>query len=114
VVVLHQEVERIAVLTAAKTMIKALARAYGERRRFLIVKRTACFVFFTRFLELDAAANNLNDIRPVDEVNNELLGYKSAHSVTNGHRALSGLLNSIIANRSLLLLFKATCSELQA
>ena len=114
VVILHQEVERIAMLSAAKTMVETFARTDGERRRLLIMERAASFKFLARFFELNPAADNLNDIGPVDQVNNELLWYETAHSVSNGYVACSGLLDAMQVKQSLLFLFLATRSELKA
>ena len=58
------------------------------------MKRAASLEFLPRLFERDAATDDLNNIGSVDQVNNELLWYKSAHSVTNGQKALWGLFDS--------------------
>jgi hypothetical protein len=65
-VMFHQEPERGAMRTAAEAMIKALVRADRKRRGFFVMKRTASLVLPSGFLELNAAADNLDDVGTID------------------------------------------------
>ena len=83
VVVLHQEVDRVAVLAAAEAVIETLGRAHRERRGLLVVKRAAGLELLARLPELHPATHDFDDVRAVDEVDDELLRDESSHSESN-------------------------------
>ena len=83
VVVLHEETQRGAMFAAAETVIKPFRRADRKRRGFFVVKRAAGLELAARFLELYAAADHLDDIRPGDQIVDEVLWYQAAHNLYN-------------------------------
>ena len=78
-VVFHEEAERRAVRAAAEAVIELLDRAHPERRRLLVVERAAGAVFAAGFLELDARADELDDVRACGQVVDEALGNAAGH-----------------------------------
>src|SRR5688572_8920181 len=78
-IVLHQEAEGGAMRTAAEAVVKTLGRTDGKGRGFLIVKRADRLVLASRLLQLDACSQDLDDVRPGNQVVNEMLGYQSGH-----------------------------------
>ena len=89
-VVLHQEIERVAVCSAAETVIKALRRTHRKRRRFLIMERAASLEFLAGFLELHTAPDDLDRVGAVDQIDDKLLWNASAHSEINAARLCPG------------------------
>ena len=71
--VLHQEADGRAVGSAAEAVIETLGGAHGERRRFLVVKRTACFELTTRFLELHVTPDDFRDVGSGDQIVDKVL-----------------------------------------
>ena len=57
----------IAVLTAAKAVIKALLVVHVERWRFLVVEGTAGRPLSSLALQLNARADNIRQIEPITE-----------------------------------------------
>ena len=78
-VVFHQESERRAVGAAAEAVIEALVRADGEGGRLLAVKRAAGLVLAARLLELDARADDLDDVRSLHQLVDEVLWNARSH-----------------------------------
>src|SRR5262249_54200588 len=72
-VVIHQESQHGAALTAAEAVIELFLRDHMERRCFLVVERAARLVFAALLLERDARADDLDDVRASDEFINECL-----------------------------------------
>ena len=79
VIVFHQKTERCAMRTAAEAVIKALVRADRKRRGFFVMKRTAGLVLPAGFLELYAAADELDDVGTVDQLVDEFLRDATGH-----------------------------------
>ena len=79
-VVFHQEAQRRAVRAAAEAVIELLVRAHGERRRLLVVERTARLVVLAGFLERDAAVDEIDDIDPIEQIIDERLGNPAGHT----------------------------------
>ena len=86
--------------TAAEAMIKALVRADRKRRGFFVMKRTASLVLPPGFLELNAAADNLDDvISAMDATSMKEMGKVMAEIQTRAQRrsdmaALSALVKA--------------------
>jgi len=70
-VVVHQEADRGAVRAAAEAVVELLGRRDGERRRALVVEGTARGVLPALPLQRHARADDLDDIRPGQQVVDE-------------------------------------------
>src|SRR4029079_3628128 len=79
VVVRHQEADRAAVLAAAEAVIRAPGWAHRERRRLLGVKGAEALECATGFLERNARADDLCDVRMCEQLVDEGLWDPAAH-----------------------------------
>ena len=60
------------------------------------MKRAARLEFAACFLELDAFANNLDDICASNQIVNKILRYQSGHIEINGSYAVPGLFELLL------------------
>jgi hypothetical protein len=81
------------VRAAAETVVKAFAGAYGEGGRFFVMEWTYRFVFAAGFLQLNALAQNFNDIGSRDQIVYEMLWNQAAHNFCNGCSGPRGLID---------------------
>jgi hypothetical protein len=65
---LHDKADRITCFAATKTFIEFFGRGNRERGRFFIMKRTESEVIGASFFQLDKPADNVNDIKPAEDL----------------------------------------------
>jgi hypothetical protein len=82
--------------TAAEAVVKTLAGAHGKGRGLFIVERATRLEFTARFFELNAFADNLDDIRASDQVVDKILRYQSGHIEVNGSSGVPGLFEFLL------------------
>ena len=90
VVVVHQKADGRAVRAAAEAVVEAFRRADRERRGLLVMERAACLELAAGLLELHAAADDLDDVCPSDQVVDKILGNQSGHVLVNASSVLPG------------------------
>ena len=86
--VLHQKAQRRAMRAAAEAVIELLVRAHPEGGGFLVVERTAGFVFAPGFLERYPAADDFNNIGARDQLIDKGLWNAAGHGPQADRRAL--------------------------
>ena len=90
VVVFHEEADRRPVRATAEAVIKALGGTDRERGGFLVVEWATGLVFPAGLFELYATADDFNNIRPRNQVVDEVLRDKSGHTDANVARLRPG------------------------
>src|SRR4029077_9435981 len=71
----HQEADGVAVGAAAEAVIELLRRAYGERRRLLVMERAKAEIVGAALLELDVARDDVDDVDAIDKALLERIRY---------------------------------------
>src|SRR5690606_17023646 len=79
IVVLHQEAERVAVLAAAEAVIEVLLGDDRERGRLLSVEGATGFVFPAVLFQRHAAADQLDQVDPSDQLFDGMFGDETRH-----------------------------------
>ena len=71
---LHEETDGVATAAAAEALVDLFGRRYREGRGLLIVERAEAKVVGAPFLELDEAADDLDDVDAAEDLLYGVLG----------------------------------------
>jgi hypothetical protein len=75
----HKEPDRASIRTAAEAVIKLFGLTYGERGRFLIVKRAATLQITPPFAERDPGSDYFDDVCASQHIVYEFSRYLATH-----------------------------------